>query len=326
MSRALPRHLHRKHGAYFYVARVDGKVVWTRLSADFGEALRKWAEIEGGKAVKAWTVARAIGHYLDVSAKRLKPATLEGYQTSAKHLIPVFGHMAVADLRKAHVYSYVVQRGNVAGNRERALLSAVFSHLAKAGIHDGPNPAGGLHFRNAEVPRTRYVTDAELSRLIDAAKPRMRLLLRFAYLTGIRQGDILAMRLTACAEEGIDYIDSKTGKRHLIAWSDELRSLWKAATGLRSGNVPLFLARDGGTYTASGFRASWRKVKLRAGLPDVCFHDLRRKSGSDADDDAAHAQALLGHADAKVTRRHYRAKLTPVQPIKPSGVRHRSKC
>ncbi len=93
---------------------------------------------------------------------------------------------------------------------------------------------------------------------------------------------------------------------------------------MRIGDVPLFLARDGAAYTSSGFKASWRRVKLRAGLGDIRFHDLRRKSGSDADDEA-HAQALLGHSDPKVTRRHYRAKLTAVQPIGAPSVRQKPK-
>jgi integrase len=324
MKRTLPKRLHRKHGAYYYVSRVAGKVKWVRLADEYGEALRKWAEIEGGKPATAWTVAQAVGHYLDVSKGRLKKTTLEGYEASAKHMLPVFGHMAVTELKKSHVYDYVVKRGNVAANRARALLSATYAHMSLAGIYDGPNPAGGLQYRNTETARQRYVTDTELAAIVAAAGLRMKLIVRFAYLTGIRQGDILSMRLTAATEDGIAYTDSKTGKDHLIAWSPELRGIWKAAKGMRVGAVPLFLARDGEAYTSSGFKASWRRVKIRAKLPDIRFHDLRRKSGSDAKDDA-HAQALLGHADGKVTRKHYRAKLTAVQPIKPPNVRQKPK-
>jgi hypothetical protein len=161
VKRRLPIRLHLKHGAYYYVTRIAGKVCWRRLSTEYGEALRMWADLEGGKPNHAWTVADAIAHYIGVSAKRLKPATLLGYEENAKRLLPVFGAMPIADLRRAHVYSYVVKRGNVAGNRERALLSAVFAHLGKAGIFEGPNPAAGLQFRNPEKPRRRYATDGE---------------------------------------------------------------------------------------------------------------------------------------------------------------------
>lgn len=316
MPPRLPPRLHFKHGAYHYVHRAGGKVLWRRLSADYGEALRQWAEIEGGAPHRNWTIADAVAHYLAVSAARLKPATLAGYAENAKHLLPVFGAMPIGDLTKAHVYHYVVRRGNVAGNRERALLSAVYGHLAKAGLHDGPNPAAGLQFRNPEKPRRRYATDGELAAILDACKPRLRTLVRFAYLTGMRQADVIALDLTAASEAGIAYRDRKTGHDHLVAWTDELRALWRAAAGMRVGAVPAFLTRDGKRYTSSGFRATWRGVRARAGILDVTFHDLRRKAGSDADDDA-HAQALLGHEDAKITRRHYRAKVVAVRPIVP---------
>lgn len=318
MKRRLPTRPHHKHGAYYYVSRIAGKVRWLRLSVEYGEALRKWAELEGGKPNHQWTVGGAIAHYIGVSTKRLKPATIAGYMEAQKQLVPVFGEMPIADLRRSHVYSYVVKRGNVAGNRERALLSATYSHLANAGIYDGENPAAGLRFRNTEKPRNRYATDGELDAILALAKPRMRALVRFAYLTGMRQADILGLRLTAATAEGIAYTDSKTGKPHLIGWTDELKEIWKQAKGLRIGAVPVFLARDGEAYTSSGFRASWRKLKLRAGLGSITFHDLRRKAGSDADDDA-HAQALLGHGDGRVTRKHYRAKVTAVRPIEPSN-------
>lgn len=324
MKLKLPRRMHHKHGAFYYVSRIGGKVKWLRLSGEYGEALRKWAEIEGGKPAQAWTVAQAVGHYLAVSANRLKPATLKGYEGNAAQLLPVFGHMLVTELRKAHVYSYVVKRGNVSGNRERALLSAVYAHLTRAGIFDGANPAAEMQFRNTEGVGKRYVEDGELAALIAAAGHRMKLLLRFAYLTGMRQKDILELKLTAATDAGIAYTDSKTGKDHLGAWSDELRSIWKAAAGMRVGSVPVFLSQTGEAYTSSGFKASWRRVKLRARLGAITFHDLRRKSGSDADD-IDHAQALLGHSDSKITRKHYRAKLVAVQPIEPMSVRQKLK-
>lgn len=322
MKRRFPKRLHLKHGAYYYVSRSAGKVRWLWLSAEYGEALRKWAELEAGLPRQTWTVADAVAHYLGVSSKRLRPATLRGYADNAKQLLPVFGAMPIGDLRRAHVYSYVVKRGNVAGNRERALLSAVYAHLAKAGVFDGPNPAAGLQFRNPEKARKRYVTDGELAAILTVCKPRMRSLVRFAYLTGMRQADVLALRLTAATDAGIAYTDGKTSKDHLIAWTDELRAIWKTSAGLRIGAVPVFLARDGGAYTSSGFRASWRAVKLRAGLGGVTFHDLRRKAGSDADN-IDHAQALLGHEDGKITQKHYRAKLVAVQPIEPGSVRQK---
>lgn len=313
-NKHLPRRMQLKHGAYYYVARVDGRPVWKRLSDDYAVALQEWAKLEGSVRLDRPTVGAAIAHYLEVASKRLSARTVENYSWSAKALLPVFGEMYLDDVERAHVYEYLVRKGNVSANRDRALLSAAYNHMMNAGLHKGVNPAAGMRFRNKETARDRYVTDDELSALVGEASPRFGDLLQFAYVTGMRQLDIIQLNLTAATPDGIDYIDSKTKKRRIIAWTEELRTLWKRIAGVRIGPKPAFLTREGTRYTSTGLKASWRHVKLRAKLPDLTFHDIRRKSGSDADDDT-HAQKLLGHRDAKVTRKHYRAKPELVSPI-----------
>ena len=310
----LPRRLRFKHGAYYHVTQSGGKSKWIRLGEDYGTALREWAKLEGTSKPQGMTVADAIAHYLEISAKTLSAKTIENYEWSAKALIPVFGEMRLDEVERGDVYAYMTKKGNVAANRDRALLSATYNHLLNAGVYKGENPCLRMQFRNQEKPRERYITDGELEALVKAASYRFGVLLQFAYATGMRQFDIITLKLTAATKAGIDYRDSKTGKRRIIEWTDELEALWKAAAGSRIGAQPVFLTRDGNAYTSSGVRASWRHVKIRAGLSDLHFHDIRRKSGSNADDDS-HAQRLLGHMDSKVTRKHYRAKPEHVRPI-----------
>lgn len=68
--------------------------------------------------------------------------------------------------------------------------------------------------------------------------------------------------------------------------------------------------------TGKPFRpATGRRVKLRAGLPDIHFHDIRKKTASDADT-PQHAAALLAYTDEATTRRVHRAKPTPIAPVR----------
>lgn len=305
--------MQRKGRRYYHVASVDGRRVWTPLGRDYGQAIRAWAELEGDSGTSIRSVADAIGCYLEDARDRLKPATLAGYACSTKKLIEVFGRMPLDAVRRADVYEYVRRRGNVAGNRERALLSATYTWALNSGAFEGVNPCLGLHYRNPEKPRRRYVKDAELAHLIESAPLRWAVLIRFAYLTALREGDLIRLKLTDATEDGILVQTGKTGRPILIGWSDELRALWKQARGARVGPQALFPARGGRAYTSSGFRASWRRVRAHSGIPDLRFHDLRRKAASDLSTE--HARALLGHTDAKVTERHYRAKLEPVTPV-----------
>lgn len=313
-NKFLPRGMVKRGKVYSYKFRRDGKQHWLRLGGDYGEALRKYAELVGEAHEPAGTVAEALAKYLSLRHDKLKPETRKGYARSAKRIIPVFGALALDELKREHIYKYLTERGNVAANRDRALLSAMYTHLLNAGEFRGDHPCKGMHFRNAEQPRQRYVTDAELTAIIAALPRRLAQMAHWSYLTGMRQADVLALRITQANEDGVIYKPSKGGKPILIEWTDDLREVWKAAKGDRIGSQPLFPTRDGKHYTADSFHSTWQRWRVKLPVDDLKWHDLRRKTGSDSASDADAAQRL-GHSDEKVTRKHYRAKPTAVTPL-----------
>jgi integrase len=217
-------------------------------------------------------------------------------------LLPVFGAVALRDLEPSDVYRYMTQKGDVSANRDRSLLSAAYSHARRIGAFRGDDPTKQLQYRNPEKARERLITDAELARLIVAAPPHMAQIIEFAALTGMRQGDILALRVSAATADGILYRSSKAGKLQLVRWTPALRKVWQEATQDRIAASIAFRTERRTAFTGSGFRASWRAVKLRAGLADVTFHDLRAKAATESVD----ATALLGHSDPKTTAKHYK--------------------
>ena len=315
LHKHLPAKMRFRHGAFYYAGPP-----WVHLGREYGEALKRYAELVG-KRETVTTVKQALDSYLAYSATRLRAITLVNYQFNAKRLLPVFGHMPLNEVKAAHVYRYMHEYGDVQANRDRALLSAAFSHARHIGAFDGVDPTKGLQFRNTEAPRKRYITDAELSTLTGAGSLKMACIIRFAYLTGMRQADVLSVKLSDITTDGIYYKASKTGKETLVEWSDELRAVVALANSQwrRFGREYLFesMPRQGGKpgrYTGSGIRAMFRRLTVKAGLPDVTFHDLRRKAGSDVK--LVDAQTLLQHSDGKVTARHYRAKMDTVKPVK----------
>lgn len=306
----------QRAGTYYFVR--DNK--WTNLGRDYAKALIQYAGIVGERQ-QVNTVRDVVAHYLESSAQRLKPATMDGYRNSSANLCAVFGDMALEDVEPAHVYRYLIERGDVQANRDRALLSAAYTHARRIGAFKGDDPAKGLQYRNPEKPRTRYVTDAEFEALIAAASPKLSAVLRFVYLTGMRIGDALAVPMSAVTDAGIEYEQGKTGKRLVIEWTPELREVVEDARRLfrRFGRAWLFEARQtrtqpAGPYTVSGLRANFRRALAKAGVAHMTLHDLRRKAGSDVEGE--HATRMLGHADAKVTKRHYRAKPERVRPVR----------
>jgi integrase len=319
-NKHLPRGMLQRRGVYYFVR---GTAPWLNLGRDYGQALIQYAGLVGERPAVS-TVSDAVAHYLESSVRRLKPATLEGYRYSAANLAAVFGHMPLAALKPSHVYEYLVRKGNTQANRDKALLSAAYTHARRIGAFTGDDPAKGLQYRNEEQPRQRYVTDAELETLIAKASPKLGCIIRFSYLTGMRQGDALAVRLSDISDAGISLTTNKTGARMLIGWTPDLQAVVDEAKRLwrRFGREYLFesmpkgkhAGRGPGPYTTSGLRALWRVARKKSGVLDVRLHDLRRKAGSDVGE--ADARRLLGHADGKVTRKHYRARPELVKPVR----------
>lgn len=314
-----------KHGAYYFVQ----KGVWTPLAKDYGAALVKYAALVG-KSPEIRTVKDAVWGYIEDGRTRkhkkpLAESTMEGYRRSAQNVCKVFGAMALDDIAPEDVTRYVIESGTVQANRDKALLSAAFTYARNKGSFRGIDPTKGLQVRNQETPRDRYVTDAEMQRLVRASSPKLATALRFIELTGMRQGDALRVRLDDLDDEGIHYRQGKTGKRQVVLWSPELEAVVEDAKRLwrRFGREWLFeskpkgkhAGRGVGPYTTRGFRAIYKRYAQKAGLADVRLHDLRAKAGSDVVT-AEEATRLLGHADGKVTKRHYRRKAERVKPLR----------
>jgi integrase len=295
--------MYLRHGAYYHVA--DGR--WTRLgpASDYGLALKAYADIEG-RCRSARTVGELVAAYL--AAAKIAPATAQAYAKSARRL-EILGDILAGELDRPTVYRYVADRGTVSANRDRALLSAAYTWGQNTGLVSH-NPALGLQFRAPEKARTRYLTDAEMAAVCNASHPRFAQLVLFAWLSGARQADCCSVQIGDASEAGIRVAGAKTGRPVLIGWTPTLEAVYRAAAGDRTAG-PLFLNQRGKAWTGTAVRQAWDEARRRAGVADARFHDLRRKAGSEVSLD--HAQALLGHTDARVTVRHYRAKQKAVR-------------
>lgn len=165
--------------------------------------------------------------------------------------------------------------------------------------------------------------DAELLKLRTAASEQFQIIIDLAYLTGMRKGDLLNLRLADLSEDGIRVIQGKTGKAQLFQWSPALRYVVERAKKLkrRVGTLHLFATRNGKPYSVSGFNSIWRHIKERAGLgeADVHFHDIRAKSLTDAKEKCGidYAKLLAGHASVVMTERYVKARsVQKVHPLK----------
>ena len=318
-NKFLPKRFYEKSGSFYFV-NSDQK--WINLGKDYGPAISKYNELTENSD-QILTIGDLIERYLKEIAPTKAPATYKNNVTEAKFLRAAFGQMYPEDLKPRAIYMYLdARKAKVRANREIALLSHIFKKAIRWGIVD-VNPCIGIE-RNPEKPRERYIEDWEYLAFREIVDPWMAAYMDLKLLTGLRQGDMLSLKIENLKEDGIHVSIGKTKKQIIIRWSDHLRSSVDAALASKTSYKQkecsyIFSTRMGERYSTDGFRSIWHRKMVKAiksGVLTERFreHDLRAKTGSDTDLD--HASKLLAHLSSKTTQRHYRRKAEIVEPLR----------
>jgi integrase len=250
------------------------------------------------------------------------PRTQIDNLSEIKNLKQAFGKMRPEHIKPKHVYAYMDARGAKAktrANREKSLLSSIFSYLIRWGVVED-NPCKNVKGFQ-EKARNRYVEDWEYEAVLSLASPVLRAAMEIAATTGMRQGDILKLKYTDLTENGVPVTQNKTGKKQIFEWTPALKeAIQSAKQHPRHADSLIYIIANerGQQYTSEGFKCNWQRLMNKALETGVInerftFHDLRAKAGSDAEDNA---QKLLGHASATTTKRVYERKPSMVKPIR----------
>lgn len=307
-NKKLPERVYFRSNSYFFVDKAGR---WHNLGREYLAAMIKYAEINQSPVVAFNNMAAIIDRYIAEVIPTKSPKTQHENARQIKLLRDVFGKMQPDDITPPHVYQYLDRRPPVSGNREKALLSNVFSFAIRWGVATN-NPCK-LVKRNDETPRDRYVTDEEFKTVFDAMPIAIQIAMEFALLTGLRQGDILKLTIGNCTPEGLLVKTGKTGRRMLFEWTPELIDLVNRAKAAPSSIASLYLVKTtaGTRYTGDGFRSIWQRV-MKGQPCRFTFHDIRAKASSDTPD-----KALLGHVSAGIQARVYQRTPVKVRPIRP---------
>lgn len=236
-------------------------------------------------------LSEVFAQYAISGMDELRPATRADYLKILTRLDKHFGHMAVGSLKSMQIAQWLetrraAGRGRTRANREFATLSSVHKFAMRQGWVES-NPCIGVP-RNKEKPRKRYVTDVEFSAAFERTNEPFQDLIAAAYLSGARQTDVINWRpVEDITEEGIFYVQSKTGKPHTVEWSPALRFFVERALNRFPGGKRIFLNTRGQPWTVWAINSE----KRRLGLP-WAFKDLRGKAQTDS------PHSVLGHGAA----------------------------
>jgi len=178
----------------------------------------------------------------------------------AKHLVPYFGETALVDLGRQHVQTYVaglLRQGYAPKTIDHIhdVLSAVLRTAVKWG-YLSDNPARQVELPALVTVRPKWaLTEAQASLLLMELPPLARTMTGLALLTGLRRGEIFALRWEDLGPED-NYLNVDE------AVYEGRFNTPKTAAGVR--RIPL-------SPLAQALLREWRKRAKRTGPGDLVF-------------------------------------------------------
>lgn len=276
-----------KDGRYYKVIRNK----WHPLSRiDEGESALYRALFDLEPA-RPGSIGDLIKMYRAAGMDSLRESTRNRYRLYLNHLDAVFGKVRLGALKSSAVAVYLEKRrqrgrGAIAANREFAVLSSLHDFGMRQGWVE-ENPCHGVR-RNPEKPRSRAVTNVEFLEAFEASPEPFQDLIAVAYLTGAREGDVIAWKRSEHLKpEGIVFTQSKTGKPQTIAWSDALRFFVRRAMERFPESDYVLTNKFGEPWGTWAIISQIRRLSV-----DWTFRDLRAKAQTDAE------HSVLGHGAA----------------------------
>jgi len=305
------------------------------------------AETGGIDLSKPYTVGNALDDYLSHYVTEGGRAEVAARRVVNNLIRPTMGDIPIAKLTFADVkrfrdglaeigrrfrtkkgtpYKPEKLRPNDAEQRRkrRATANRVFTflraalNLAYRNRKVASNAAWGalVPFGKVNMPRVRFLTDDEALRLAAACATDMRSLVTAALLTGCRYGELTKMRAADFDRDNGTLLipESKSGKPRHVVLADEGRRFFDTMTTGKAADALVFLRSDGRVWKDTDqirpLKAACRAARIS---PAVSFHILRHTYASRlarAGVPMAVIAAQLGHADLRMTTRHY-AHLSP---------------
>jgi integrase len=245
----------------------------------------------------------------DLTAERLR-RWLAGMANSAAQTRPKGGQ---PQYRAAPSSDEDVRRRRATANRVLTMLKAALNHAFDEG-HISNRDAWGRKlkpFREVEVARIRYLSTVEARRLINAADPDFRPLVRAALETGCRYGELVRLEVADFNPDAgtVAIRKSKSGKARHVVLTPEGAAFFRAHNAGRSGGELMFRHADGRSWQKSEQGRPMREAVARAQIePTISFHGLRHTWASLSAMAGVPLLVIaraLGHSTTAMVERHY---------------------
>ena len=260
----------------------------------------------------------------------LKEKSVSYYESQLDgRILPALGSICLCNLSRAQIEGLLsdLRRKAESGptlRGVRATVSTVLQSAVERGYLN-QNPAHGIRLRDTRgKAERRYYTPAAIQKLLPELSEPCRTVVTVAVLTGLRIGEILAMRwkrvdmLRGTIEVAETFSDGQFGSpktrssRRVIPMSESLRKILEThrSRSIQKDSEDLVFTTPTGTPLSS--KNLYNRVLAPAcdqiKEPRVSWHSFRHAHATllaESGESMKTAQALLGHSDLETTLNVY---------------------
>jgi integrase len=273
-----------RSGSYGYSIQKGGvrirKTVGTRDEAT--EAYLKEKARLGGSDTST-SLGKWMIQVIEISAtggRRVSRNTLSSYRTSFNALLSHFGDIPLATINSEMVTKFVAKRSstvsNATVNRNLAFLSKCF-RLAIERELATCNPVRGIQLEESSG-RLRFLTVAEIRKLLSTANGQLKDIIIVAIYTGLRKDEIFSLTWSDIHKKSLTVQRKWKGESY-----QAVRASQAALEAInRQPRASAYVFPNPSGDRRMSCRTAFENAVQKAGLQDVTFHTLRHTFASHA--------------------------------------------
>ncbi len=246
------------------------------LSYYLGQCAR--GEFKGfQEGTKTYSINEMLDDLLsDCEQRQLR--SLVTVRLKTRHLREELGDLAASELTERHIDLYVKKRFPLIAastmRHELIYLKQAFRLAARKHLVEKIPYFPTITVQNA---RQGFFEANDFERVVGYLAEELKDVMRFAYYSGWRKGEILTLEWRDVQGEVIRLRPevSKNKEGRVLAVVGEIAAIIERRRAQRLDLIPWVFHRNGGKRIKD-FRLAWRNACKRAGVDDKLFHDFRR--------------------------------------------------